>query len=237
MAFAAPATADGYFSGWEGEASLAGSNTTGNTETTDIGVALKLAKEADIWRHKFKALADYGETDNEKNKQRFSLGYQLDRDLNDRTYVFVNGDYFNDDFGSYQDGYYLGVGVGRKIILPAPISWNLEGGAGFRSQTEQDIKDSAGNVTVQGDTEEEFALRGFSDFDYEINDKVSLFNDTEILWSDSDTHIWNDIGLTAKLTERLSARASYRVDNHSDVPAGVEKTDTITRFGIVYSMK
>ena len=32
--------------GWTGEASLAGSKTSGNTDTTDIGLGLKLQKES-----------------------------------------------------------------------------------------------------------------------------------------------------------------------------------------------
>jgi putative salt-induced outer membrane protein len=59
----------------------------------------------------------------------------------------------------------------------------------------------------------------------------------EIIWSESDTYIWNDIGLTATLAGNLAARASFRIDHHTDVPVGRENTDTITRFGLVYTMK
>ena len=132
LAFSAPAFAAD--DGWSGEASATGSNSTGNTETTDVGLAIKLAKQSDVWRHKFKAAADYGKNRGAKNKGRYALGYQLDRDLNDRMYVYGNGDYYQDDFGAYKQGYFLGTGVGYKAILPEPISWNLEGGVGYRSQ-------------------------------------------------------------------------------------------------------
>jgi putative salt-induced outer membrane protein len=222
--------------GWTGEASLTGSKTTGNTDTTDLGLGLKLNKEAGEWRHKFNALADFGEVDDVKNKQRYALGYQIDRDINDRTYVYGNADYFSDDFGAFQDGYFLGAGLGYKAILPEPVSWNLEGGLGYRSQTEQDVLDAATNVLTPGETANELALRAFSDFDWVLNDNVSAYNDTEIIYSKSDTYIWNEIGITATLAGNLAARASFRIDTHSDVPVGTEKTDTITRFGIVYTM-
>lgn len=215
------------FENWAGEASLTGSQTTGNTDTTDIGFGLKLKKDDGQWRHKFKGLADFGRADGQTNKQRFSVGYQIDRDFTDRLYGFANGDYYNDDFGAFEEGYFIGGGIGYKTILPEPISWNLEGGAGYRSQTEQGLDI----------TQNEFALRGFSDFDWVINENVSAYNDTEIIWSDSDTYIWNEVGITATLAGNLAARASFRVDTHSDVPAGTEKTDTITRFGIVYTLK
>lgn len=221
--------------GWTGEASLTGSKTTGNTETTDIGLGLKLNKESDVWRHKFKALVDYGKVDGQKNKQRFALGYQIDRDFNERTYVYANADYFNDDFGAFKTGYFLGTGVGYKAVLPEPVSWNLEGGLGYRSQKTQDPTPPA--LLPLSETNNELALRAFSDLDWVLNENVSAYNDTEIIYSKSDTYIWNEIGLTATLAGNLAARASFRVDNHSEVPVGTKKTDTVTRFGIVYTMK
>lgn len=213
--------------GWSGEASLAGGKTTGNTDTEDLSLGLKLAKEGDKWRHKFDALADFGKVSGFKTKQRFALGYQIDRDLNERTYVYGNADYFNDEFGAFEDGYFIGAGLGYKLVLPEPLGWNIEAGAGYRSQ------DPAG----LGARTNEFALRGFSDLDYALNENVSLYNDTEILWSESDTYIWNDIGLNAQLMGNLAARISYRIDNHSSVPLGTKKTDTALRFGVVYTME
>lgn len=223
--------------GWSGEASLSGGKTTGNTDTEDLSLGLKLAKETDKWRHKFDALADYGKVDGFKNKQRFALGYQIDRDLNERTYVYGNADYYNDDFGAYEDGYFIGAGLGYKVILPDPVGWNVEAGAGYRSQNPAGLNPLDGS---EYDRENEFALRGFSDFDFDLNDNVSLFNDTEIIWSESDTYIWNDVGLNAQLMGNLAARISYRIDHHTDVPLTVpetKKTDTALRFGVVYTME
>jgi len=220
--------------GWTGEASLTGSKTTGNTETTDLGLGLKLDKTSDVWRHKFKALIDYGKNDGQKNKQRLALGYQIDRDVNERLYVYGNADYFNDDFGAFQTGYFVGTGLGYKAILPEPVSWNLEGGLGYRSQkTQGPVAPALLPLSV---TENELALRGFSDLDWVLNDNVSAYNDTEIIYSKSDTYIWNEVGLTATLAGNLAARASFRVDYHTDVPLGTENTDTVTRFGVVYTM-
>ena len=52
---------DGLVDGWVGEGSLTGSRTTGNTETTDIGLGAKLEKETDTWNHKLKG--NWGEVD------------------------------------------------------------------------------------------------------------------------------------------------------------------------------
>ena len=222
-------------SGWSGDASLTGSRTTGNTDTLDFGLGLKLQKEDGPWTNKFKASADFGEVSDISTRERYTLGYQIQRDFTDRLYGFANADYYKDEFGAFSSGWFAGGGLGYKVILPEPIGWNLEGGAGFRSQTAQD--DESVTPIIEGLKEEEFALRGLSDFDYKFNDNVSFYNDTEIIWSDSDTYIWNEAGITAQLWENIAARASYRVDYHSNPPAGSVGTDTISRVGIVYTIK
>ncbi|MEM7730864.1 MAG: DUF481 domain-containing protein [Pseudomonadota bacterium] len=217
---AQPATAQ-----WAGEASLTGNRTTGNTDTTDIGLGLKLANEGDVWRHKFDASADYGRANGVNNRERFFLGYKLERDIGDRFFAFGEADYLRAKFGAFTDSWFVGGGLGYTVFEPEPVGWSVSAGAGYRSQT------SALDVT-----EEEVALNAESDFDWQINNNVSLYDDAGILWSDSNTFLFNEIGLTADLMGNLAARASYRIEHNTDVPLGREKTDTITRFGIVYTI-
>jgi len=250
LAFAGTSFAQDADSGWTGEASLAGGKTGGNTDTEDLSLGLKLGKVGTNWNHKFDALADYGNVDSNRNKERFALGYQIDRNLNDRTYVYGNADWYSDKFGAYRSGYFAGAGVGYKVVVPDPIGWNVEAGVGYRSQLEQDYtmdvmvvdpNDPTMMVTqtidVDGDRVNEVAVRGFSDFDFALNENVSLYNDTEVLWGESDTYIWNEIGLSAQLMGNLAARVSYRLDHHTDPTPDKKKTDTALRFGVVYTMK
>ncbi len=231
FAFSQPALAGGFSDGWGGEASLGGSKTTGNTDTTDIGLALHLNKTDGAWKHNFDTTYDLGKVSGLDNKNRWFIGYKLDRKINDRLYGYGNVSYFTDDFGPFKQGSFIGGGMGFNAIVPDPIGWDLEAGAGYRIQK---VRESG---IVPSFKNSEFALRGASKFKYQINDAVSFYNTSEILWSSSDTYLWNDIGLTANLSGNLAARFSYRVDHHSDVPVGIKKTDTITRASIVYTLK
>ena len=232
----APAHAQ-LMSGWTGDASLSGSTTSGNTETTDVGLGLNLTKTDGIYRNKFDATYDLGSVSGKDTKNRLFLGYQLDRDFNDRLYGFGTLNYFSDDFGAYETGYYAGTGLGYKVLINDPTTWNLEGGLGYRSQETRSIGTFGTAGFIASVEEGEVAARLGSDFDYAFNDAVSFYNDTEVLTSSSDTYIWNDIGITAKLAGNLSAKFGVRVDHHTDVPMGREQTDTITRGAIVYTIK
>ncbi len=217
--------------GWSGKAAVSGSTTSGNTNTTDIGVAIKLAKELGLWKHNFNTTYDLGKASGVDNKNRWYLGYKLDRQINDRLYAYGNANYYTDDFGPFKQGSFLGTGLGYQVFEPGPIKWAVEAGAGYRSQ-----KLRAAGI-IPSFKQNEFALRSASNFDYKFSDAVSLFNNSDMIWSKSDTYIWNDIGVTAHLAGNLAARFSFRIDHHTDVPFGVKNTDTITRGSLVYTLK
>ena len=235
-------SASAQVAGWSGEAALTGSQTSGNTDTTDVGFALKIKKETELWRHNLYGTADFGRANGENNKERFTVGYKLDRDITDRLYAFGNADYHRDEFGAFENGYYLGTGLGYKLVLPQPLEWDLEAGLGYHSQTPgtngltlADIAtlDAAGDL----DRQNNLAARGASKINYLVNDNVSLYNNSEVIYSSADTYLWNEFGVTASLWGNLAARASYRIDHHTDVIGDLENTDTIGRFGLVYTIK
>ncbi len=228
---ASPAYAGSLTQNWSGEASLSGARTSGNTSTTDVGLAFHLKKEAGPWAHKFDTTYDLGRADGQDTNNRFFIAYQIDRKINERFYGFATADYFTDGFGPFKQGNYLGAGLGYQFIQSEPLQWALEAGAGFRSQKSRE------SGFIPSLRQDEFALSGGSQFKYALNDAVSFYNNTEILWSDSDTYIWNDIGITANLSGNLAARFSFRIDTHSNVPVGTVKTDTITRGALVYTLK
>ncbi len=226
-----PALAGDLTDGWGGEASVSGSTTSGNTSTTDIGVALHLTKASDLWKHSFDTTYDLGRSSGVNNKNRAYIGYQLDRTINERLYAYGNANYYTDDFGAFKNGSFIGAGLGYQVVKTDPMQWALEGGAGYRAQKTRNVG------IVPGFSNNEFALRGASEFDYQFSEAVSFYNDSEVIWSDSDTYLWNDVGVTANLAGNLAARFSFRVDHHTDVPVGRKKTDTITRAALVYTLK
>jgi len=217
--------------GWSGEASLSGSKTTGNTNTTDIGMAVKLAKQDQEWKNKFNTTFDLGTANNISNKKRWTVGYQLDRQLNEQLYVYGNANYFSDDFGAFKQGSFIGAGLGFDAINSEAAKWEVEAGTGYRSQK------SRGTILVAPARKDELAFRGSSNLTYKFNEQVSFFNTTELVWSNSDRYLWNDVGITANIGGNLAARFNFRVDNHSTVAIGIKNTDTITRAALVYTLQ
>ena len=230
MVFATSASAGNLTNGWAGEASVSGSTTSGNTSTTDIGIALHLAKTDGKWTNKFDTTYDLGKSGGIDSKNRWFIGYQLNREINEKLYVYGNTNYFTDDFGAYKQGSFIGSGLGYKAITPDPIKWDIEAGVGYRSQKLRAVG------IIPSATSNDFAVRGASNFSYKFNDAVNLYNNSEVIWASRDTYLWNDTGITANLAGNLAARLSFRIDHHTDVPIGIKKTDTITRAALVYTL-
>ena len=216
-----------------GDVALNGSRTTGNTDTTDIGAAVKLEWTTGRWEQDLRATADFGRQNGSTNKQRYRLGYTLSREFDNRLYAYGNADHFQDEFGAYKYGYFLGGGVGYHVLENDETRWDVEGGPGYRRQKTRE-KVNTGRASL---IEESLAARAQSDFEWDLNENVTVSNLTEIVASSDDVYIWNDVGLTADMFENIAARVSFRVDHHTRVPESRENTDTVTRVGVVYKFK
>jgi len=221
--------------GWGGEVGLNGARTTGNNDTTDIGLAFKLNNRGSDWRHNLKGTADYGRSQSSTNKRRYRLGYKIGRDLAPRTYGFANADYYSEDFGAFKHGYYIGGGAGYSVLVDGPSQWRVEAGAGYRSQKARLQPNDASGLSSR--LEEFASARLFSDFEHKFHETVTITNDTELFYSDVDTFFINEIGANSNLFGSLALRASFRIEAHTDVPDGREEVDTISRIGIVYKME
>lgn len=218
--------------GWAGEVSLSGSNTSGNTSTTDLGVAIQVKKTAGRFKHALNTVYDFGTASGDNNKNRWSIEYRLDYKVSKAIFIFASGSYYTDQFGAFQNSLLLSPGFGFQILDGDKYNWNIRAGAGYRSQTDADS--IVMEELTEGTTVNEGTFTGGSEFSWKINENVDLSNDTQLIWADSDTYIGSDIGLNVRLSKNLSGRVSFRVEHHTQAPVGSVNTDTATRFSVSY---
>ncbi|MEQ9507202.1 MAG: DUF481 domain-containing protein [Hyphomonas sp.] len=219
---------------WSGEGSFGAGFNTGNTETSDLGLGLKLARDSGDWKVSLEALADYAETDGLETKNRAFISGQLDRDFSDRTYGFGRVSHERDEFSGFESRTFVGAGLGYRILTGEQATWSIEGGPGLKID---EVRDTVlpGPVIVTGETEESFSAIGASKFAYDFNENVKLTNDSNVLYAETSTQLGNSLAITAALTGALSARFSVDVRYDTDPPLGFEQTDTATRVSLVYA--
>lgn len=223
--------------GWSGEGSLSAGVTTGNTETTDVGLGLNMSKEQGPWTYSAEALADFGRTEGVETRNRWLVGGTVDRQINDRLFAFGRASYEQDEFSGFESRAFVGGGLGYDVLVGDKQSWTVRGGPGFKLDELADTVtlDAAGaEIITPGETEQSISFFADSAYAYAFNDNVKFTNDTTALYAEVSTQFTNSAALTAKLTGALSARISFDVRHDTNPPDGFEATDTATRVSLVY---
>ena len=238
LVFAGTAQAqDVETNGWSGEGSLSAGVTTGNTETTDLGLGVDVTRDINLWKVGSKASADYGETDGAETKNRIFLGSNLDRQINDRLFGFGQLSYEVDEFSGFESRAFIGGGLGYEVLNGAATQWTVRGGPGLKIDEIEALFDTStlpATLISEARTEESFGATAESNFAHQFNDNVAFTNDTSVLYAETSTQIGNIAALTATLTDTLSARVSFEVRHDTDPVDGFEATDTISRVSLVY---
>jgi len=233
----APALAEDAATGWTGEGSLSAGVSTGNTETTDLGLAVDATRDWGVWALGVQASADYGETDSTETRNRVFLGANLDRQINDKLFGFGSVSYEKDEFSGFASRTFIGGGLGYDIYDSDTLGWTVRGGPGLKIDEIEAVLDTTvvpATVITPETTEESLSAIAESNWRYGFNDNVGMTNDTKVLWADTSTQISNITALTAQLNGSLSARVSFEARHDTNPPLGFEDTDTISRVSLVY---
>ena len=209
---------------WKGNVELGIVNTTGNTETETINAKAKAELEQEKWRHTVTFESLTSSDQNVSTAERYALNGQSDYKFGAHNYLFVMLGYEDDRFSGYDYRTTEALGYGRRVVDEPNLTLGLEIGPGARQ-----------SKLESGGSEDEMTLRGAAKLAWKISDTSSF---TEDLSSDvgEDTTITKSVtALTAQVNGSLATKLTYTIKNTSEVPVGVEKTDTETAVTLVYS--
>ena len=214
--------------GFQGSVSLTGFADFGNSEDVFVGTAGRFTIGRGAISHSVALGGEYTEEDNESGDLRIIGTYDLNYDLSERFYAFglVRGQY-DDEAPTNRVDVFAGVGPGFRIIDSETAAWRVQVGPGVRY------------VRPIGDGDDDFELAGIlaSRASFRIASDVFVTNDTDVLYSDSNTLVSNDLALNSRLAGPLSARVGLRTDWSSDPADGQDDTDNSVTLGVVYSFQ
>lgn len=229
VVFAVVVEAHGEEKKWSDEAELSFVDTGGNTDVVSLSAKNQLKykftnKLAGSW-----ALgALYGESDGEKNAERYFTELRLDYMFTERLYTFGIGGWLQDEFAGFDARYYVGPGIGYKFLIGPKHLLMGEIGANYAREEYTD------------GTEKDYAEgRAFGKYEYAFTEKNRFSQSVEFLYDfdDSDNYKINSVtALVSALNSYLSLKASYEVKyNNKPVPETLEETDTILGITLVVS--
>ncbi|MFA7541324.1 MAG: DUF481 domain-containing protein, partial [Lysobacterales bacterium] len=138
--------------GWDGTGELGFVSSSGNSRSDSINARLGLKYEDGDWRHSLSlsglrqrgetlVLVDPGDPDSgerimQTTANRYSIGAQAARKLNERNALYASMRYENDDFAPYQYQAIISTGWAHTAIDSERTTLTVEGGPGYKRTKE-----------------------------------------------------------------------------------------------------
>jgi len=215
---------EGRAIGFDGSVSLQGSATSGNTDTASLGIGANLGYYDGT--NGYELQLSYRYSENEGVTDEDSLLYDLEytRDFGPSYYGFAKLQGNVESLVDTSDNF-LGAGVGYRVLDTGSTQWSVQAGVGYRVADLNGIDDL-----------EEGALAVSSNYYNQLSDTLAVTNDTDIIGSDADTVVYNDLGLNVSMTSALALRTSVVTEYHTDPQPGRDDTDNTFGVSLVYDL-
>lgn len=210
--------------GFTGSISARATATDGNTDTADIGLGARVGYFDGVNGNDVTLAYTYSDDNGTATENSVLAGYDYTREFGSNVYGFGKVVVAYDEFGSFERDAFVGAGVGYRIFNTQALQWSVQAGPGYRV-----AKDASGTEV------EEAAFSVSSDYLTRFSDTLFLTNDTDVLASDSDTYVTNELGLNVSMTETLALRTSILTEYRSNPQPGFESTDNTLGVSVVYT--
>lgn len=212
--------------GWTGTGEFGYVQTSGNTDTSTLNMALGFTYEKDVWRHHLEATALRSEKDSVTDAERYTLGAQSDYKLSDRSYLFGSLRHISDDFAPYDPVTTAAVGYGYTIVDNGVHYLLGEIGAGYRMQEE----------ALTGVDSDEAILRGRLDYKWVISDSTDFSNLFLVEAGSDNTYLENTTALGVAINAKFAVKVAFQWRHNTDLPPGsIDDTDTQFTTNLVYN--
>jgi putative salt-induced outer membrane protein len=208
---------------WKGEGEIGAFNSTGNTTSAGVSVGLKLERDGVYWQHKLQFTADYQKTSGVVSREQYLASYNPRYTLSDRLYAYGLGQYESDRFQGYTSRYSLSPGFGYKVYNSKVLKLSFEGGPALRFTN---YVDEPSKTTA--------SALGSLDFAWKATRALNLTQQASAYLESDNSTFTSTTSLEAGMLKGLKARLSYRYEHDSDPPDGSRRTDTLSRFTLVY---
>ncbi|MGF7152936.1 DUF481 domain-containing protein [Novosphingobium gossypii] len=215
--------ASGVLQLWKGQVEVGAFRSTGNTDNFGYTAALKLDRKGIKWEHILQANADYQEDRGTVTREQFSASYQPRYTLNEGFFTYGRTQYERDRIQGFADRYTLSGGLGYRVLNRPGMTLALEAGPAVRRTNYVDDVDQTTKSVLTS-----------IDFDWTINPTIKLTQDASSYVGSDNNTFTSLTAIEAGMMKGLKAKLSYSIEHETSPPAGSLKTDTISRFSLVY---
>lgn len=213
----------GFFDNWHGEGQIGASHSSGNSNSTGLSGGLALSRKGLHWTYKFRGRADYQRSNGQTTAEKFLVEVEPQYRISDRAFAFGLGRWERDRFQGYSARWTASGGLGYTLLDDESLSLDVNAGPAFR-QTQ---------LVGGGSSSQLSALTGL-DFGWQLTPQLRLTEKASTLVGQGNMTISSLTAVSAKFSDKFSARLGYSVDIDTQPPPGARRTDTVSRFTLVY---
>lgn len=212
--------------GWTGKGEFGLVKTSGNTETESLIMGVEFIKEQDKWRHRAAANALSADDRGVTTAERYGFEWQSDYKLDDKSWLLGSFRYETDEFSAYDNQQTLTFGYGRTLIDNAQSKLIGEIGIGYRDAE-----------LLTGMTESGAIVRGLLDYSRQVTDNSEFTNRFLVESGSDNTFVQNLAGFSVSMNDKMALKLGFEFRHNTDVPFGIDDTDTITSANLVYNFQ
>lgn len=215
--------AGNFFNNWTGRGELGGFITGGNSDSKGLAAGIALTREGEKVRLNFRANADYQKSNGVTSNEQFAVAFEPNYKFNERLFAYGLAQWDRDRPQGIDARYLLSGGLGYRAVATDSVTIDLKAGPAWRRTDFTALPSSSG-----------IAALGSANVLWKISPTLTLTEAVNLLWQSSSSSLSSMTAIEAKLGGALSARLSYQVRHETNPPAGLEKTDTLSRVTLVY---
>lgn len=223
----------GLFDNWKGRGQIGAFQSSGNSRNVGVTLALGMERTGINWQHRLKINTDYQRSNGRTSREQYLAAYEPRFQVNGSLFAYALAQYERDRFQGFSSRYSLSGGLGYKVIDNRRAQLSLKAGPAVRMVD-----------FLDGTSESNFGGLAGLDFDWQLANSLKFTQDADLVADtggsatvfigSNTTSVLLTSGLEAKISDHLTTRLSYTIDYDSNPPAGTVKTDTLSRFTLVY---
>jgi len=211
---------------WTGSAGVSYNATSGNTDTSGLGLDVTVNRQPTPWGLEIRALANRAETDGVKTAERYFGGLRGKRALGERNELFLGGSWSRDRFAGFDSRVVLEAGDTFKALLGPVHELSFDVGLTW---TEEDPV-AAEKDSFAG------ALLGAA-YVWKFTDTASFRERVRFFPSFEDSSDWrltSETAIEAAIAAEWALRVSYLYARDNVPPDGFGKDDSATAVSLVW---
>jgi len=214
----------GLIEGMQGEVSVGGFYSTGNTKEWGVAGTIAIKHEGKRWVNSLDLAADIKTEDGTRTTERVTAAYLARRNFTGSHWFAAGGLRFErDPFGGYSRRFGQFIAPGYQIVSNDRIKWDVLAGPGMRQTRFIDAPD-----------ENQFGLYARTTFRWQLTDTLKFGEDISAAIGKGNDSYLSNTSLTTDVYGGFALRLSVSAEYETKPPPDRKKVDTYSRASVVY---